>query len=73
MECLLVHWGQRTPQPLVLSRGQGRPEVEGREGRDQQLDGSGNAREEEDPVLKTMTIINTALKEEDLILSEECS
>jgi hypothetical protein len=40
------------PQPLALSRGQGPREVEGREGTDQLLDVSGNAQEEEDPVIK---------------------
>ena len=52
--CPLARWGQRTSQPLALSRGQGPPEVEGREleGRDLLFDASGNAREEEDPIIK---------------------
>ena len=39
------------PWPLALSTGPSCPEVEGREGRDQQLGGSGNVQEGEDPVL----------------------
>ena len=53
----LGRWGQRTPQPLVLSRDPGHPEVVGREGRGQRLDGSGNAPEEEVPALLQLIII----------------